>query len=407
MNKPVRCALVGAGRAGKVHANSLTRHVKGGQLVCLVDPVPQTLAAAGQEFGVEARFATLEAALEWGQFEAVVITTPTFTHCSLAVLAAQAGKHVFLEKPMALSLAECDEIIAAAGRRAVLLQIGFMRRFDPEFAAAHERLAAGEIGQPMIIKSLTHGPGLPPAWARDLRTSNGLLAEVNSHDWDCVRWLMNANPQRVYTEIANFKGAARGVETPEFYDNALVSIRFEGGGLGSIQGICPCEYGYDARVEIVGEKGILQIGEMKGQAVIVCTNRDQGLLTPIYRTWAQRFAWGYIREMEHFVDCIQQERQPAVTGLDGRWAVAGVLAATRSFREGRAVNLSEIASLARHPEPVETRHPELDRHPELVEGYPKSVETRHPELVEGHSEPVETRHPELVEGHPDLVERKP
>jgi myo-inositol 2-dehydrogenase/D-chiro-inositol 1-dehydrogenase/scyllo-inositol 2-dehydrogenase (NAD+) len=106
--------------------------------------------------------------------------------------------------------------------------------------------------------------------------------------------------------------------------------------------VCPCDYGYDARVEIVGEKGIMQIGELKGQAVVVCTNRDQGLITPIYRTWPQRFEWGYIREMEHFVDCIVRGGQPKVGGADGRWAVAGVLAGTKSFLEERPVRLSEI-----------------------------------------------------------------
>jgi myo-inositol 2-dehydrogenase/D-chiro-inositol 1-dehydrogenase/scyllo-inositol 2-dehydrogenase (NAD+) len=257
-------------------------------------------------------------------------------------MAAQSGKHIFLEKPMALNLAECDAIIYAARQQDVLLQLGFMRRFDPEFTTAASRIEAGEIGQPMIVKSLTHGPGLPPAWARDLDQSNGMLAEVNSHDWDCVRWLMGSNYARVYTETANFKGAANQVDTPNFYDNALVTIRFENGGLGSISGVCPCGYGYDARVEIVGEKGILQIGELKGQAVVVCTNRDQGLITPIYRTWPERFAWAYIHEMRHFVDCIRTGNAPKAGGEEGRWAVAGVLAATKSFLESRPVSLEEI-----------------------------------------------------------------
>jgi myo-inositol 2-dehydrogenase/D-chiro-inositol 1-dehydrogenase/scyllo-inositol 2-dehydrogenase (NAD+) len=340
----IRVCLVGAGRAAKVHANSLTRHVRAASAVCLVDPSAEVLADTGEQFGIGAaqRFNTLEDALTWGMFDAVVITTPTFTHKSLAVTAAQAGKHVFLEKPMALSLEECDAIIQAAKDAGVVLQIGFMRRFDPEFAAAYERIQAGEIGQPMMIKSLTHGPGLPPAWARDLELSNGMLAEVNSHDWDCTRWLMGSNPERVYVETANFKGAARGVETPNFYDNVLVNIRFASGGLGSISGICPCDYGYDARVEIVGEKGIMQIGDIRGQAVIVGTNRDQGYVTPIYRTWPQRFAWGYIHEMEHFISCIQTGSTPRASGEDGRWAVAGVLAGTRSFLEARPVMVSEI-----------------------------------------------------------------
>lgn len=342
MTNPISICLIGAGRAGRVHANSLTRHLPAGRLACIVDPAAGPLAALAAEYGVDRRFASLEEALAWGRFDAVVITTPTFTHRPLAVAAAEAGKHVFVEKPMALSLEECDAMIAAAERSGVHLQVGFMRRFDPEFAAAYERIQAGAIGRPMVIKSLTHGPGLPPPWARDLRTSNGMLAEVNSHDWDCTRWLVGSNPERVYTEVADFKGAAHQVETPHFYDNVVVSIRFESGTLGSISGICPCEYGYDARVEIVGERGIMQIGEMRGQAVIVCTDRNQGLVTPIYRTWPERFAWAYIREMEHFVRCVQTGEPPRVSGIDGRWAVASVLAATRSFLEERPVRLEEV-----------------------------------------------------------------
>lgn len=342
MPAPTRVCLVGAGRAGKVHARTLVHYLPSAHLACIVETAPETRAAAAAEFPCDATFPTLEAALEWGRFEAVVITTPTFTHAALAVMAAQAGKHILLEKPMALTLAECDAIIAATQRAGVHLQLGFMRRFDPEFEAAWERIQAGEIGRPMLIKSLGHGPGLPPPWARDLRTSNGMLAEVNSHDWDCVRWLAASDPQRVYAEVANFKGAAHGVDTPHFYDTAIVNIRFESGALGSISGVCPCEYGYDARVEIVGERGIMQIGQLQGQALVVCTDRERGLTIPIYRTWPQRFAWAYIREMEHFIQCIQHDTPPRVGGADGRWAVAGVLAATRSFLEERPVLLSEV-----------------------------------------------------------------
>ncbi len=342
MSDPIRLCLIGAGRAGKNHARAVTRHVPGGRFVALVDPVASVRADTAAEFGIDAQFDSLEQALAGAAFDAVVITTPTPTHLPLAVEAAEHGKHVFLEKPMAISLEDCDAIIAAAERNGVALQLGFMRRFDPQFAAAAQRIEAGEIGQPMMIKSNTHGPGLPPAWARDLRTSNGMLAEVNSHDWDTVRWLMGSNYTRVYTEIANFKGAANNVDTPHFYDNALVNIKFESGGLGQISGICPCGYGYDGRVEIVGEKGIMQIGELKGQAIVVCTDRDQGLISPIFKTWPERFQWGYIYEMEHFTGSIQRGTRPKVGGAEGRWAVAGVLAGTRSFLEERPVTLKEI-----------------------------------------------------------------
>jgi predicted dehydrogenase len=342
MNNAVRICMIGAGRVGKNHSRAMISSIPAAKCVALVDPDAVMLAETASEFSYEYHFASLDEALDKVAFEAVVITAPTFLHKELSLQAANAGKHIFLEKPMALNLQECDDIIAAAQQHAVILQLGFMRRFDPEFVAAASRIAAGEIGQPMLVKSLTHGPGLPPGWARDLKTSNGMLAEVNSHDWDCTRWLMGSNFERVYAEVANFKGAKYNIETDHFYDTALVNIRFENGGLGSISGVCPCGYGYDARVEIVGEKGIMQIGELKGQAIVVCTDRDQGLITPIYRTWPERFEWGYIRELEHFVNCIQSDSQPRATGLDGRWAVAGVLAATQSMLEERPVYLKEI-----------------------------------------------------------------
>jgi predicted dehydrogenase len=342
MKKPIRICMVGGGRVGKNHSRAITRHVAGGQIVALVETIDQVREETALEFGIENQFASLEAALDKVPFDAVVITTPTPTHLPIASLAAENKKHVFLEKPMALSITECNAILQVIDQNSVLLQLGFMRRFDPEFVAAAQRIEAGEIGQPMMIKTNTHGPGLPPPWARDLKTSNGMLAEVNSHDWDTLRWLMGSNLERVYTEVANFKGPANHVDTPNFYDNALVNVKFKNGGLGMISGVCPCGYGYDARVEIVGEKGIMQISELKGQSLVVCTDRDQGLITPIFRTWPERFKWAYIYELEHFVTCIQDEIPPRAGGVDGRWAVAGVLAGTKSFLEQRPVYLKEI-----------------------------------------------------------------
>jgi predicted dehydrogenase len=345
MRQPVRICMIGGGRVGRNHSRAVIQHIADARIAAIVDPVDQVRQDTAAEFEIERQFQTLDAALQEADFDAVVITTPTPTHLSLTALAAAHKKHVFLEKPMALNLQECDAIIGAVKKEGVLLQLGFMRRFDPEFVTAAKRIEAGEIGRPMMIKSNTHGPGLPPPWARDLRTSNGMLAEVNSHDWDTARWLMGSNYDRVYAEVANFKGAAHGVDTENFYDNALVNLRFESGGLGLISGVCPCGYGYDARVEIIGEKGIMQIGSLQAQSIVVCTDRDQGLIAPIFRTWPERFEWGYINELKHFVTCVQNGTAPQVGGDEGRWAVAGVLAGTKSFLEERPVYLKEIMAI--------------------------------------------------------------
>jgi myo-inositol 2-dehydrogenase/D-chiro-inositol 1-dehydrogenase/scyllo-inositol 2-dehydrogenase (NAD+) len=220
--------------------------------------------------------------------------------------------------------------------------VGFYAPLDPDFVLAYERIQAGEIGEPTLVKSLTHGPGLPPPWARDLKTSNGNLAEVNSHDLDATRWMVGSDPKRIYVEVANFKGEERGVDVENFYDNMIASLKFESGALGSISGVCPCDYGYDARMEIIGKKGIMIVGEVKGHALTVGINRDTGLVTPIFQRWPQRFFLAYIHELQHFVESIQNDTVPKVTGIDGRWAVAGVLAGTKSFLEERPVLLSEV-----------------------------------------------------------------
>lgn len=343
MKSQVRICMIGSGRVGKNHSNIINNNIPAGKIVALVDPMESIRRETAAEYGIEAQYDNLEQALEKSEFEAVIITTPPASHLPLSVLAADNKKHIFLEKPMGLTIDDCNLISAAVDKNQVFLQLGFMRRFDPEFVHAYERIQGGEIGDPMMIKSNTHGPGLPSArWAQDLQTSNGMLSEVNSHDWDSTRWLMGSNFKRVYAEVANFKGAIYNVTTPNFYDNVLVNCKFESGGLGMISGICPCGYGYDARVEIVGTKGIMQIGTIEGEAIVVCTNRETGLIRPVIRTWPQRFAYGYLNELSHFIKCIQEEKRPRVSAEDGKWAVAGILAGTKSFLEERPVYLKEI-----------------------------------------------------------------
>ncbi|MEE8355828.1 MAG: Gfo/Idh/MocA family oxidoreductase [Anaerolineales bacterium] len=342
MSREVKVCMIGAGRVGKLHSGTLRRYIPNANVVALVDTQQAILAETGQEFGIENQYKSLEEALDKSDFDAVIITTPTPSHKFLSVLAAEHGKHVFLEKPMAMDLKECDQIMEACDKNGAHLQLGFMRHFDPDFSLAFERIQAGEIGEPMLVKSLTHGPGLPPLWARDLKTSNGNLAEVNSHDLDATRWMMGSNPERIYLEVANFKGAERGVDTEHYYDNMIASIKFESGGLGSISGVCPCDYGYDARMEIIGKKGIMIVGELKNNALTVGIDRDTGLVTPIFRRWPDRFQMAYIHEIEHFVQSILDDTAPIVGGEDGRWAVAGVLAGTKSLLEERPVLLNEV-----------------------------------------------------------------
>jgi predicted dehydrogenase len=336
--KPVRICLVGAGRAGMVHAFNFRYRIAEAQLVAMVDANEAMARERADELDVPFAFDGIESALSQVDFDAVCIATPTFAHASIVIAAAQAGKHILCEKPMALTLEEADAMIAAARQAGVVLQIGFMRRFDPAFRAAKEQIEAGAIGDPIVIRTLTRGPGLPPRWACDPATSIGMLAEVNSHDFDTIRWLSDSEFTRVYTETATFKAPDLKTEFPEFYDTAVVSARMDNGVLGILDGCCPVGYGYDARAEVLGTGGVLFIGELREHALVHCT-REDGIVTKQFRAWAKRFEAGYLAEDEHFVHCIRNGQPPLVSGEDGRQALEGVLAATRSIQTGAPVSL--------------------------------------------------------------------
>ncbi len=340
MKSRFRLAVLGAGRAGMVHARNAAGAVPGAELACVVDADAAVGHKAGAELGVPV-FADLEQALAGAAFDGVVITAPTFAHPELALLAAGAGQHVFCEKPMALTLADCDAMAAAADRAGVVFQVGFVRRFQPEFAEAKRRIEAGAIGTPMVVKSLTRGPGLPPAWAHELRRSNGMLAEVNSHDFDCVRWLVGSDIERVYAETANFKGGDRGVTAADFYDNAVVSLRFAAGAIGTIDGTCPADYGYDARAEVLGTDGLLVVGDNRAMPVLEIRTRGKGEV-PTYASWPQRFEPGYREELAAFVRAASSGTAPLVGAADGRAAVAAVIASNTSWLEARPVTLSTL-----------------------------------------------------------------
>lgn len=334
----LRFCLIGVGRAGLVHAGNIQRRVEGAQLTALCDPSTEALERAGAELGVDRRFTDHRKAVRDPDVDAVVIAVPVFLHSEIACEAAAQGKHILLEKPMALTVAECEGINEAADRAGVTLQLGFMRRFDVAFLEAKEALDSGKLGRVMLIKSTGRGPGLPPAWIYDMSKSNGMLAEVNSHDFDSVRWLVGSDIVRVYAEAANFKCEDVRERHPDFYDNAVVSLRFADGTLGLIDGACPADYGYDARVEVLCEKGALFIGSVDDRGLSRVTS-DGRVVRRTVESWRTLFREAYVTEIEHFVACVLDGMAPRATGLDGLKAVEAVVAANLSLARGEPVTI--------------------------------------------------------------------
>jgi myo-inositol 2-dehydrogenase/D-chiro-inositol 1-dehydrogenase/scyllo-inositol 2-dehydrogenase (NAD+) len=334
--KKVRFCLFGAGRAGLIHAINLAGRIPKAELAALCDANEQTLHRAGQELGVGSLYTDYKEAVLRSNADAVVIVTPTFLHRDIACFAASHGKHVFLEKPMALTISECQEIQASVTGAGVKLQIGFMRRFDEGFMQAKAILDSGELGAIMIVKSTGRGPGGPGEWMYDLRKSNGVIAEVNSHDIDSLFWFTGKRAHRIYAQAHNFKSPAAKAQWPDFYDNVVATFTFEEGTMGVIDGTCPAHYGYDARVEILCEKGLLQVGYMQQPGTVKVTVDGQ-VIGHAVKSWRTLFKEAYLKEMEHFVECIETDRPPLVTGQDGLRAVEAVVIVNQSIRLGQAV----------------------------------------------------------------------
>lgn len=339
MEDGIKVCVVGSGRAGMVHAKNFRWRVPYAELAAIVDVDADRAREAAAELDLgDAYYADLEQALDIAEFDAVVITTPTFTHAELAVAAARAGKHILCEKPMAITLEACDRMIEAAETAGVILQIAFMRRFDPPFVEAKRLIGDGAIGEPTVIRSVGRGPGLPPPWACDPSTSNGMLAEVNSHDFDSIRWLAGAEYAKVYAQAATRKAPQLKEQYPDFYDTAVVTLNLDNGSFAMLDGVCPVDYGYDARAEVVGTDGVLLIGELRESAITRVT-REPGMVERNFLSWRDRFRQAYVDEATHFIACVREGKRPAVHGHDGRCAVEVVVAANESIRTGQPVEL--------------------------------------------------------------------
>ena len=334
----VRVCLVGAGRVARVHGYNLKTCIPNSELVAIVDKKEELAEDLASELSVSKVFKNHQQALDWGKFDAVVITTPTFTHCQIVVDAASSKKHIFCEKPIALTLKEANLMIDECYKNEVKFQIGFMRRFDPEFILAKKRIEEGAIGEIILIKSTGRGPGLPPEWALDIEKSGGMLAEVSSHDFDSLMWFAKSELKSVEAIAKNYKHPEIRERYPSFYDTAIVIGTFKNGKMGIVDMSCPANYGYDARMEILGSEGVMFVGNIKSGNISYCT-RKKGVIFPHYFSWRERFKQAYIDELQHFINCIVENKNPEVNGEDGKRSLAVVAAANLSIRTGKKIEV--------------------------------------------------------------------
>jgi myo-inositol 2-dehydrogenase/D-chiro-inositol 1-dehydrogenase/scyllo-inositol 2-dehydrogenase (NAD+) len=337
--KEIGVCLVGAGRAGMIHAVNFRKNVPNAKLLAVVDPIETARNAACSELNIDTSYAEIGQALENPDINCVVVVTPTAYHRDAVLQAAKAGRHILCEKPMAMTEQECLDMVKAAEQYKVKLQLGFMRRFDAGFRQAKEVVKSGAIGDVVMVRSNTRGPSVPQPWMYDIKKSNGPLAEVNSHDIDTLRWMTDSEFSSVYAVGGNFRSPAAKADFPDFYDNVIVSATFANGCQGLIDGAQGVGYGYDARTEVLGTKGCVFIGRLQDQSVVTCTADTQQGTYPVVKSWRQLFEPAYLAEDISFIESILNDTPPEVSGVDGLMAVRVVNAGNKSIVEKKIVEV--------------------------------------------------------------------
>ncbi|MFM2031744.1 MAG: hypothetical protein RLZZ297_509 [Chloroflexota bacterium] len=337
MSHHLRIALLGAGRIGQVHARTIVQRVNGASLVAVADPMPGVAAALAERYGIATHSTDCLALLAAPGIDAVMICTPTDTHAAYIKAAAAAGKHIFCEKPIALDLAETDAAIAAVEAAGVTLQIGFNRRFDPNFARVRRAVAEGAIGTPKILHIISRDPAPPPV--SYIKVSGGIFLDMTIHDWDIARYLVGSDLEEVYVQGAVTVDPAIGDAGD--IDTHVTVIRFENGVIGTIDNCRQAVYGYDQRAEVFGSLGSIEASNNYPNNAVLSTADRVSRDLPL-NFFMERYAEAYAAEIESFVEAITAGVPAAVGGADARKALIAGLAAWRSYYERRPVRLAEF-----------------------------------------------------------------
>jgi myo-inositol 2-dehydrogenase/D-chiro-inositol 1-dehydrogenase/scyllo-inositol 2-dehydrogenase (NAD+) len=202
---------------------------------------------------------------------------------------------------------------------------------------AYEAVQSGQIGDVVMVRSNTRGPSIPMPWTYDLKKSNGPLAEVNSHDIDSLRWFTGSEFKTVYAVAGNYRCPDAVADYPDYYDNVSLVATFENNMQGIIDGAVSVKYGYDSRMEILGTKGCIYLGEMKDKRITVVADGD--VVQPVQKSWRTLYTDAYLKEDYHFIECIRDGIQPRVTGIDGKMCVKAVNAGNLSIAQHQIITL--------------------------------------------------------------------
>jgi myo-inositol 2-dehydrogenase / D-chiro-inositol 1-dehydrogenase len=335
--KKLKLGVIGTGRIGKVHIATLVQSVPQAEVIAIADINHDSAIEVAKSFGISSALKSHTDIINNPDIEAIIICSSTDTHARYIVEASKAGKHIFCEKPVDLSLDVIKGALIAAKNAGVKLMVGFNRRFDPNFMKIKQMVTDGKIGDPHILKITSRDPSPPPA--EYSAVSGGMFMDMTIHDFDMARYIVGSEVTEVFTNAAVLVDPAIGRAGD--VDTAIITLTFANGAIGVIDNSRKAVYGYDQRVEIFGSKGM------------ICTDNNfpenhryyagDGIHGSLpLNFFMDRYLESYANEMKIFCDAVINDLHLPVSGDDGLLSVAIAMAAKKSYTEHRPVKLTEI-----------------------------------------------------------------
>lgn len=331
--KKMNIGIIGAGRIGKLHAHNIVKHIPSLSIKAIADPLIDKAWANTLPIAVVTT--DYHAMINDPDITAVLICTPSVFHAEQIIAAAESGKHIFCEKPIATDLIHIQQALAAVKKAGVKLQVGFNRRFDPNFAKVREVVSTEQIGKPHMVRITSRDPKMPSA--EYLQHSGGMFIDMTIHDFDMARFLMNSDIDEVYASTSV-------LIDPVFHacddiDTAIINLKFSNGALGVIDNSRQAAYGYDQRVEVFGSKGAISADNNRLTNTVLSTNDGVVSEKPLY-FFLERYEASFVEEMRAFHHAIANDTATAVSGDDGIKSVLISMAAERSRRENRPIKIN-------------------------------------------------------------------
>lgn len=336
--KKIKVAVAGLGRIGKIHLKNLCRNFSEIEVIAVMDVFDESKAVA-DEFNIPVFVKDFDELLSVPELDAVVICSPTDTHADYVVKAANAGKQIFCEKPLDLSLARVKEVLKIVDESGVKLMLGFNRRFDPEFKKIKQLVVNDAVGDPQIIKITSRDPGPPPV--SYIKVSGGMFLDMTIHDFDMARYISDKEVEEVFAKavvkVDPEIGEAGDVDT------AIITLTFKDDSMAVIDNCRKAVYGYDQRLEVFGSKGMAQAENNFPNNHKLYTEKGISGDLPLH-FFLERYNASYNQEIREFIDALVSGDEMPVDGTDGLMSMAIALAAKKSVAEGRPVRIDEILS---------------------------------------------------------------